>query len=95
MHSDITNLIGSLTGGAASSLTSSGSSLLSTGLSGYGEQAGLSQEQMQNWANSILGRGITGAVSSAESFGLGAAGGALSGTGAGTGAMNSLLFSQG
>jgi hypothetical protein len=94
VHSDITNLIGSLTGSAASGLASTGSGLLSTGLSAYGQQAELSQQQMQNWENSILGKSITGGVAAAESFGLGAAGGALAGTGAGAGGMQSLLFSQ-
>jgi len=40
-HADITNLIGSLTGGAASSLASSGSSLLSTGVAG--DEAGFGE----------------------------------------------------
>lgn len=71
---NITNLVGGLQSGSASALLSSGSSLLGTALSGYNAQAGLSQQQMENWANSILGKGITSAVSSAESAGLGAAG---------------------
>jgi len=74
VHSDITNMTGSLTGGAASTLLSSGSSLLGTALGGYNQQAAMSQQQMENWSNSILGKGITSGVSSAESAGLGAAG---------------------
>jgi hypothetical protein len=79
VHSDITNLTGSLTGGAASNLLSSGQSLLGTALGGYNQQAAMSQQQMQNWQNSILGKGITGAVQGAEAFGMGSAGGALPG----------------
>lgn len=79
IHSDITNLTGSLTGGAASTLLSSGSSLLGTSLGALNQQASMSQQQMQNWQNSILGKGITGAVQGAESLGMGAAGGALPG----------------
>ena len=83
-------MISSLLGSSASGLASSGSSLLKQGIQATGQQAQLSQEQMQNWANSILGRGITSGISSAESFGVGAAGGALSKTGAGKGAMSGL-----
>jgi hypothetical protein len=56
----INNLIGSLTGSAASNLGSTGSGLLGQGMSAYSQQAGLSQEQMQNWSNSILGGALTG-----------------------------------
>jgi hypothetical protein len=82
LHSDITNLTGSLTGGAASTLLSSGQSLLGTALGGYNQQAQMSQEQMQNWMNSILGKGITGAAAYGESAGLGAIGGGGAGGGA-------------
>jgi len=68
VHSDITNLIGNLTGGAASSLLSSGSSLLNTGLAATTTSADLSQQRMANWMNSILGKGISGTVNYAESF---------------------------
>ena len=60
IHSDITNLTGSLTGGAASNLLSSGSGLLSTALGGFNQQADMSETQMQNWQSSILGGSITG-----------------------------------
>jgi hypothetical protein len=68
VHSDITNLIGSLTGKAADSLTSSGSSLLNQGESADVNSSELSQQRFQNWQNSILGKGISGAVQYAESF---------------------------
>lgn len=68
VHSDITNLIGSLTGNAASNLQSSGENLVNTGLQGINQQASLSQEQIDNWKNSIFGSAITGAVNYGESF---------------------------
>jgi len=90
-HATITDLIGNLTGSSASNLLSSGSSLLSQGESAYGDNAKLSQQQMENWSNSILGKSITGAVSAAESAGIGAGVGALpGGGGAGAGAASAL-----
>ncbi len=71
VHSDITGMIGDLTGKAASNLQSSGSSELSTGLQGLNQQASLSQDQLENWSNSIFGKGITSGVAAGESFGLG------------------------
>jgi hypothetical protein len=88
---NIDNAISSLTGSAASNLMSSGQSLLGTSLNAYQKQEQMSQDQMANWANSILGKGITGAAAAGESFGLGAGAGALSGTGAGTGGMTALF----
>lgn len=70
VHSSITNLIGGLTSSAASGLASTGSGLLGTGLSAYGQQADLSQQQIQNWANSILGLGVTKAAGYGEGFAL-------------------------
>lgn len=88
LHSTITNLIGSLTGSSASNLLSSGSTLLGQGQSAYGQEANLSQIRVQNWANSILGKGVTSAVQGAESLAMGAAGGALpGGPGAAAGAQ--------
>ena len=87
---NISNMVSSLLGSAASNLGSLGTSSLGMGMQALGQQATLSQEQMQNWSNSILGRSITGGIGAAESFGLGAAGGALSNTGAGRGAMSGL-----
>ena len=70
VHSDITNLIGSLTGGAASGLLSSGQGLLSTGIGATGAAAGLSEDQVNQWANSILGLGLTKAAGYGLGFGL-------------------------
>jgi len=89
-RANITKLLGSLTSNAASSLGSLGSSALNTGISALSQQEQASQQQMENWSNSILGKGITGGVSAAESFGLGAAGGAMAGTGAAKGGMSAM-----
>ena len=70
VHSDITNLIGSLTNSSASNLASLGTSQVSTGLSSLGMEQGATAERMKNWEDSILGRGITTAVSAAETYAL-------------------------
>jgi len=67
---NIINMVGGLQSGAASSLLNSGQSLLSTGLSGYGQQASIATQQMQGWQQSIFGGGISdlaaGALGGAE-----------------------------
>jgi len=65
-RASVNKMISSLLGSSASGLASSGSSLLGQGMQAYGQQAQLSQEQMQNWSNSILGRGITSGASAAD-----------------------------
>jgi hypothetical protein len=72
VHSDITGMVGNLTGTAANSLASSGSSLISQGMQGYKQQADLSQEQLQNWQNSIFGKGMSDMATTAENAGEGA-----------------------
>ena len=67
------DFISGLTGNAANANASMGSSLLSTGIAGFGQQAGLSQNRMQNWQDSIFGKGISSAIGTAEGFGLGKA----------------------
>lgn len=62
VHADVTDLTGKLTGSAASTLLSSGNSLLGTALGGYEQQAKLDAEQQKNWSDSILGLGITSKV---------------------------------
>lgn len=66
--SSINDMIASLTGGAASSLGSLGTSLIGQGLGAYKQQADVSQTQLENWKSSILGSGITGAINYGESF---------------------------
>lgn len=64
----INDMIASLKSSAAGSLGSLGTSLIGQGLGAYQQQAGVSQQQLENWKSSILGQGISGAVSYAESF---------------------------
>jgi len=71
LHSDITNLTGSLTGKAADTLLSSGSTFLGQGEAANMDNANLGQQQYQNWMDSIAGKGITTAVSAAETYALG------------------------
>lgn len=71
LHSDITNLTGSLTGKAADTLLSSGSTFLGQGEAANMDNAHLGQQQYQNWMDSIAGKGITTAVSAAETYALG------------------------
>jgi hypothetical protein len=78
-HSDITNLIGSLTGKSADALGSLGTSELSQGLGALGQEQGATAQRMQNWQNSILGKGITGAAQAGEAFATGGVGGLASG----------------
>lgn len=75
----INDLIAKLTGGAASEIGELGTKLLSQGQSAVTEQAKLSQQQMENWRNSILGKSIGTAVGAAETFGLGGAAGVAAG----------------
>jgi hypothetical protein len=55
-HSWMTNLFGDLTGKAAESLTSTGGSLIGTGLEATGQQIGASQQRMNNWEHSLAGK---------------------------------------
>lgn len=68
---NITNLLGNLQTTAAGNLQSSGSDLLSKGMEAFGEQSALSEEQMQNWQNSIFGQGIGFGAGFLEGKGLG------------------------
>jgi hypothetical protein len=74
VNSDILNMEGGLKSGAASALGSMGQSNLQNATSNLQSQEAMSQQQMENYANSILGKGITSATSSAESAGLDALG---------------------
>jgi len=53
---NISNLISSLTSGAAGQLGSQGAGLLGTGLQAFGQQAGIAQQQIQNWQNGLFGQ---------------------------------------
>jgi len=78
VHSDITNLIGSLINSSASNLASLGTSQVSEGQEAYNQNEQFSQQQMANWASSIFGKGITSAAAAGESYLLGNPGGSVS-----------------
>jgi hypothetical protein len=70
-RSNISDMISKLTGQAASSAASLGTTLLDTGMQALNQKFQFSQAQMDNWSNSILGRGLTTGASAAETFALG------------------------
>lgn len=82
-RSAINNMIAQLTGSAASNLESSGEGLLGTGLQATTAQAGLSQVQMQNWSNSILGKGVSQGIGAAVTGATGGLGTSVSQLGSG------------
>jgi hypothetical protein len=69
-RANISSMISDLTGKAATGAASMGQSLIDTGLTALGQQMNMSQQQMENWSNSIFGRGITSGVAAGESAGL-------------------------
>lgn len=71
VRSDVTDLLGKLTEGSVSGLASSGSDLLKQGQQAFGTQTELSEQQMEDWSNSILGLGITKGAGFGEGFALG------------------------
>ena len=80
VHGDITNLIGSLTNSSASNLASTGTSQVNTGLQAYNQNVDYSQQQLQNWSNSIFGLGVTKAAGFGEGLGLSAISSLFSGS---------------
>jgi hypothetical protein len=70
IHEYMTNLLGSLTGSAVSGLATTGSNLLNTGLEATGMQSKLSEQQMQDWNNSLFGLAVTKGGGFAEGAGL-------------------------
>jgi hypothetical protein len=90
-RAQIIKLLGGLQSHAASGDASLGTTEQGIGLESRKAADDASQQQMQNWANSILGKSITEGVQAAETAGLGAAGGALpGGPGAAAGAQGAL-----
>jgi len=67
----ITNMISQLTSSAAGAAANMGQGLLDTGIQALNQQVQFSQQQMQNWNNSIFGKGIGAAAGLAESFAMG------------------------
>lgn len=68
---NIISLIGKLQSGAAAGEAGIGENQTAQGLAANGQQAQLSQEQLQNYMNSILGKGISGLISAPEAAALG------------------------
>jgi len=74
VRAHLISLLGGLKTGAASGAASLGTQEQGLSLEGKQAQDAASQQQMENWMNSILGKGVTTAAQAAESAGLGAAG---------------------
>ncbi len=70
-RTQVNNLVSGVTAGAAGNLAGLGTNLLSQGTSALGAQIDSSQKQMENWSNSLFGKGLTSGFSTLESFGLG------------------------
>ncbi len=70
-RTNIMNLIAKLKGQAAGAETGIGENQSAIGLAGNKQQADLSQEQLQNFMNSILGTGISGGITALEGGGIG------------------------
>lgn len=68
-------LLNSARGNAATNLSGIGTTEQGIGLQAGNQNAQQSQQRMMNWLNSILGKGITSAAGTLESFGLGKLGG--------------------
>lgn len=71
VHSDITDLIGKLTGQSATGLAETGTQALGLGSEAYGQQAEISEEMLNNISQSLFGEGITSAVGYGEGYALG------------------------
>src|SRR5277367_3568143 len=71
-RASIGKMISDLTGQAATQTASMGQSLLNTGMNALNQQVQFSQDQMNNWSNSIFGQGMASAAGYGESAALGA-----------------------
>lgn len=91
VNAAVNDMVSGLTGSAATSLGSEGAGLIGEGETALDMNAKFSQQQLDNWRSSIVGKGISTAVQGAEAFGMGAAGGALpGGPGAAAGGQSAL-----
>jgi hypothetical protein len=70
-NAQVNDMISNLTGKAAGELGSMGSGLIGQGMTAMNMNEQFSQQQMQNWSNSILGKGISSAASAAETYATG------------------------
>ena len=73
-RSEIGSMISKLTGEAVSGAGTIGTSMLDTGMKALNTQVDFSQQQMENWAKSILGQGVGEAAGAAEGAALSAIG---------------------
>ena len=71
-RANYTDLVSKLTSGAAGGAAGLGKDLLSTGMDALKNQVAFSQQQMDNWQNSIFGQGMANAAGYAESTALAA-----------------------
>jgi hypothetical protein len=71
-RANINDMIATLTGQAATQAGTMGQNLIDTGLNALNMKVGFSQQQMQNWNNSILGQGISTGAGYAEGAALAA-----------------------
>jgi hypothetical protein len=67
-RASINDSIAKLTGQAVSGGASMGQSLIDTGLKALNQQTDLSQQQLENWSNSILGQAMAKGSGAAMSF---------------------------
>jgi hypothetical protein len=70
-RANIGSMISNLTGQAVSGGASMGQNLIDTGMKALGQQVDMSQQQLENWSNSIFGSALSSGISGLESFGLG------------------------
>jgi len=71
-RANITSMISKLTGDAATQAATMGQNLIDTGMKALNDQVQFSQAQMENWANSIFGQGMSSAAGFATRAGLSA-----------------------
>ena len=67
---NISNMVSSLLNSSVSGLVSGGASLLNQGMEALNKQTELSQEQIENWKNSIIGQGTEFGAGFLEGKGL-------------------------
>jgi hypothetical protein len=69
-RANIGTMVADLTGKAASGAQQMGQSLLDTGIQSLNQQVQFSQQQMQNWQDSILGTGMSAGIGALENMAI-------------------------
>jgi hypothetical protein len=69
-RANIGNMIAQLTGSAAGAATSMGKDMLDLGMQSLNQQVSFSQQQMQNWQDSLMGQGMSQGLGFLEGKGL-------------------------